>query len=162
MKSIDQFIDILNEQLILNENLLNISIEKKDVIMQNDSKRLNQMAHEEQNIVKKIISLEKLRGAVVSNLERELNIEKIENIKDVIKKIEEEKAREVENIASRLKEVLLTLEEKNDLNNKLLQISLEYLELNLNLLTSQPEPKTYGKKAAEQYSENTSFFDAKY
>lgn len=162
MKSIDQFIDILNEQLVLNESLLNISIEKKDAITQNNTKRLNQMAHEEQTIVKSIISLEKLRGAVVSNLERELNIDKIENIKDVINKIEEKKAREIENIASRLKEVLLILEEKNDLNNKLLQISLEYVELNLNLLTSQPEPKLYGKEAAEQYSQNTSFFDAKY
>lgn len=162
MKSIEQFIDILNEQLVLNESLLNISIKKKDIIINNDTKRLNTMAHDEQKIVKKIISLEKLRGAVISNLERELKIEKIDNIKDVINKVEEEKAREIEKIASKLKEVLLTLEEKNDLNNRLLEISIEYIELNLNLLTSQPKPKIYGKQAIEEYSQNTSFFDAKY
>ncbi len=162
MKSMDQFMEILEEELTLNENLLEITIEKKDVIMKNDTKRLNQMVIEEQKIVKRIISLEKLRGAVVSNLERELDISRIVSIKDVIKKIDEEKARKIENIASRLREVLLSLEEKNDFNNKLLQLSVEYIELNLNLLTSSPEPKTYGKKAVEDHSQKTSFFDAKY
>ncbi|SHK01611.1 flagellar export chaperone FlgN [Tepidibacter formicigenes] len=162
MKSLDQFIEILNEELIINQRLLDLSTEKKDVIINNDTKRLNQMVIEEQNSIKRIIHLEKLRGAVVLNIQKELGLEKIDNIKDIVNEIDENKAKYIEKIASDLKSILKELEEKNNLNNKLLEISLEYLELNLNLLTSKPEPKTYGKKAVEYNSQKTGFFDAKY
>ncbi|SHH20054.1 flagellar export chaperone FlgN [Tepidibacter thalassicus] len=162
MNPIDQFIAILSEELTINKKLLEISTQKKDVIINNDTKKLNQMVVQEQNSIKRIIHLEKLRGAVVSNIQKELGIEKIDNIKDIVNKIDENKASEIENIALNLKSVLKELEEKNNLNNKLLEVSLEYLELNLNLLTSRPEPKTYGKKAVEYNSRGTGFFDAKY
>ena len=162
MKSVEQFIEILSEQLKLNEELLDISLEKKSVIMDNDTKTLNVMAHKEQEVVKRIISLEKLRGAVVANIERELGIEHIDNIADIVNNIENEQGHLIKEIGNQLRTVLDRLQEANELNNKLLEISIDYIEFSVNVLTSTPEPKTYGKKAFEQNSGKTNFFDAKY
>ena len=162
MKSIEQFIEILSEQLELNEELLDISLTKKAVIMDNDTKSLNIMAHKEQEIVKRIISLEKLRGAVIANIERESDLKNINNIMNVIDSTSNEKALIIKELASKLKDVLNRLESTNDLNNKLLEISIDYIEFSVNVLTSTPEPKIYGKKALQQDSGNTNFFDAKY
>ncbi|WP_099190234.1 flagellar export chaperone FlgN [Tepidibacter mesophilus] len=162
MKSIDSFIQVLNEELIINKKLLEIAIEKKDLIINNNSKELSSLMIKEQNYVKRIIELEKLRAGLTLNIQKELGIGKIENIKEVINGINEDKCIEVDLIAKELRKVLKELEHNNNLNNKLLNITLEYLDLNINLLTSRAEPKIYGKSASEQKNKDNTFFDAKY
>ncbi|KXZ39058.1 FlgN protein [Alkalithermobacter thermoalcaliphilus JW-YL-7 = DSM 7308] len=161
MNSIDQFIQILDEQINLNNQLLSLSNEKKELIINNDAKKLNYISFKEQDIVKKIITLEKLRGAVLTNLERELNVDKITNIKQVIESVDKQKAIQIQQKSDKLKSILFELEKINDLNNKLIEFSLEYIQLNFNLLTSRPKPNNYGKKKENSISD-TNFFDAKY
>ncbi|CAH2211878.1 flagellar export chaperone FlgN [Tepidibacter aestuarii] len=162
MKSIDSFIQVLNEELIINKILLEISIQKKDLIINNKSKELSSFMIKEQNYVKRIIELEKLRAGLTLNIQKELGIQKITNIKEVIEGVDKEKSREVDSIAKELRTVLKDLQHNNNLNNKLLGITLEYLDLNINLLTSRAQPKTYGKSANEQKNKDNTFFDAKY
>ncbi|OPJ56055.1 flagellar protein FlgN [Alkalithermobacter paradoxus] len=161
MHSIDQFIEILNEQIILNEKLRDLSKEKKEAIINNDTKKLNHIASQEQGLVKKVITFEKLRGAVISNIERDLNVDKVTSITEIVDKIDSDKANIIKEKGDKLRSILSELKDINDLNNKLLELSIEYLELNFNLLTSQPKPKNYSKKANES-SASTNFFDAKY
>jgi len=162
MKSIDSFIQVLNEELLINKSLLEISMKKKDLIINNNSKELSSLMIKEQNYVKRIIELEKLRAGITLNIQKELGIERIDNIKEVIKNIDEEQGIELDCIANELRSVLKELEHNNNLNNKLLDITLEYLELNINLLTSKAEPKVYGKSANEQKNKGNNFFDTKY
>ncbi len=162
MKSVDSFIQVLNEELLINKSLLEISIKKKEIIINNNSKELSSMMIKEQNYIKRIIELEKLRAGITLNIQKELGIEKIDNIKEVIKRIDQEKGIELNSIASEFKKVLKELEHNNKLNNKLLDITLEYLDFNINILTSRPEPKTYGKYANEQKNKGNTFFDTKY
>jgi len=162
MKSIDAFIQVLNEELLINKSLLEISMKKKDLIINNNSKELSSLMIKEQNYVKRIIELEKLRAGITLNIQKELGIERIDNIKEVIKNIDEEQGIELDCIANELRSVLKELEHNNNLNNKLLDITLEYLELNINLLTSKAEPKVYGKSANEQKNKGNNFFDTKY
>ncbi|MEJ8552651.1 flagellar protein FlgN [Tepidibacter sp. Z1-5] len=162
MRSIDSFIQVLNEELLINKSLLEISIKKKDLIINNNAKELSSLMIKEQNYVKRIIELEKLRAGLTLNIQKELGIEKIDNIKEVIKGIDKEKSVEVDSIANELRSVLKELDHNNSLNNKLLDITLEYLDLNINLLTSRAEPKIYGKSANEQKNKGNNFFDTKY
>lgn len=162
MKYVDSFIQVLNEELLINKSLLEISIKKKDLIINNNSKEISSLMIKEQNYVKQIIEFEKLRAGLTLSIQKELGIERIENIKEVIKNIDEEKSIEVDSIANKLRMVLKELEHNNNLNNKLLDITLEYLDLNINLLTSKAEPKVYGKSASEQKNKGNNFFDTKY
>ncbi|WFD10043.1 flagellar protein FlgN [Tepidibacter hydrothermalis] len=162
MKSIDSFIQVLNQELLINKSLLEISMEKKDHIINNNSKEISSLMIKEQNYVKQIIEFEKLRAGLTLSIQKELGIEKIENIKDIINNIDEEKGEKVNSIANELRKILKELEHNNNLNSKLLDITLEYLDLNINLLTSRAEPKLYGKSANEQKNKGNNFFDTKY
>ena len=54
------------------------------------------------------------------------------------------------------------LRNKNQLNNVLIQDSLEFINLNIELLTSTSEQGTYSNKTGkEKSSQNLSLFDAK-
>ncbi|WXR62349.1 flagellar protein FlgN [Peptostreptococcaceae bacterium AGR-M142] len=161
---IDSFIEILNKQLLLNEKLLNLAFEKQDVIKANDVARLNGIVLEEQNIVKEIIFLEKNRAISVENIQRDLGIKKaITNVKEVVKKVSKDRADKIIDISTRLRTVLDKLKVQNDLNNELVKISLDYIDLNVNIFKSMVsnEPKTYGKKAYENGGDG-SIFDSKY
>ncbi|MCT4509064.1 MAG: flagellar protein FlgN [Tepidibacter sp.] len=162
MKSVDSFIEVLNEERNINKMLLEISIQKKDFIINNKSKEMSSLMIQEQNHIKRIIELEKLRAGIILGIQKELDIPNITNIKEVINSVNEEKSKEIDLLAKELKEVLKALQNNNNLNNNLLNITLEYLDLNINLLTSRAEPKTYGKSASEKKNKGNNFFDTKY
>ncbi len=163
-EGIDSFIQILDKQLLLNEKLLNLAFEKQDIIKNNDVARLNGIVLEEQNIVKEIIFLEKNRAIAVENIQRDLDIKKpITNIKEVVNKVSKDRAQKITDISKNLKEVLAKLKVQNDLNNELIKISLDYIDLNVNIFKSMVsnEPKTYGKRAYENDGDGR-IFDSKY
>lgn len=162
MKSVDSFIQVLNEELDINKMLLGISIKKKDFIINNNSKELSSLMIKEQNHIKRVIELEKLRAGIILSIQKELDIPTITNIKEVINGVNKEKSKEIDLISKELKDVLKELQNNNELNNNLLNITLEYLDLNINLLTSRAEPKTYGKSASEKKNKGNNFFDTKY
>jgi Fe-S cluster assembly ATPase SufC len=133
MKSVDSFIEVLNEERNINKMLLEISIQKKDFIINNKSKEMSSLMIQEQNHIKRIIELEKLRAGIILGIQKELDIPNITNIKEVINSVNEEKSKEIDLLAKELKEVLKALQNNNNLNNNLLNITLEYLDLNINL-----------------------------
>lgn len=163
--NIDKLISILREQLKFNEILLNMSIEKEGYIKEHDIKKLNALVFEEQNIVKKIIFLEKQRGVCVNSIQKESKREgKDMSLIEIIENIGGDKKDEVLIVSKNLRTVLDQLKNQNDLNNKLIEISLEYVDLNINILKSVVDsgPKTYGKGAYESKSGNKNYFDSKY
>lgn len=158
----DKFIEIFKEELNLNKQLLDISNEKMEIIRKNDLSQLRYITHEEQNIVRQIIELEKLRDKIIKILVDSMGIDEITDIKELIKSINPEKAQELLEITDELRVVLKDLKSINDLNSTILGFALEYIELNLNLMTSVPSPNLYGKNAGEKADETTNRFDNKF
>lgn len=163
--NIDKLISILIEQVKYNEILLKMGIEKEKFIKERDVKGLNALVFEEQNIVKKIIFLEKQRGVSVNSIQKEYKIENEKlSLIDILENIDSAKKEEILAVSQKLRGILDELKNQNDLNNKLIQISLDYLDFNINVLKSvvNSGPKTYGNKAHESNSGNKNYFDSKY
>ncbi|AHM55618.1 hypothetical protein EAL2_c03150 [Peptoclostridium acidaminophilum DSM 3953] len=161
MEGIDSFIRILGRQLELNRALLEISIEKTDAIRSDDSKRLSGMLVDEQEMVKEMISLEKERGSVTSAIGKDSGAKTVDDILSIVGAKSEQKAKEIEGIAAELRQVLRELEERNSMNNSLLQFTIDYIDLNVNLMTSSREPANYGRGSKTNPAQR-SMFDSKY
>lgn len=158
----DKFIEILQEELKLNEQLLELSKEKAQVLKDNDTAQLQYITYEEQGCLRRIIDLEKMRGNLITVMEDSLKIEKITDIKELVKSISEEKALVIEELGTKLRAVLEELKSINDLNREVVQFSLDYLQLNLNLINGNGSPSIYGKNANEKHDDSRMRFDNKF
>jgi len=161
MEHIDSFTRILSRQLELNRALLEISIEKTDAIKSDDAKKLSSMLIDEQEMVKEMISLEKERAVVASAIAKDVGVKTVDDILSIVRESSQQKAGEIEGIAADLRCVLKELEERNSMNNSLLQFTIDYIELNVNLMTSTREPANYGRGSKTQAPQG-SMFDSKY
>jgi len=161
MEHIDSFTRILSRQLELNRALLEISVEKTDAIKSDDAKRLSGMLIDEQEMVKEMISLEKKRAVVAPAIAKDAGVKSVDDILSIVRESSPQKAREIEGIAADLRGVLKELEERNSMNNSLLQFTIDYIELNVNLMTSSKEPANYGRSSTANPVQR-SMFDSKY
>lgn len=161
MEHIDSFIRILSRQLELNKALLEISVEKTDAIKSDDAKRLSSMLIDEQEMVKEMISLEKERATVTSAIGKDAGVKTVDDILTIVRESSSQKAKEIEGIAEELRQVLRELEERNSMNNSLLQFTIDYIDLNVNLMTSSREPSNYGRGSKANPAQG-SMFDSKY
>lgn len=160
---IDNLIQTLERELQENSQLLDLAHKKREIITSGQSKELTPINLLEQNCIKNIIEQEKLREVCIIQLQKNLGIGSITNINTVIESIDQEKAKELKDLASKLKNVLSQLKEINDLNQNLLDFALEYIEVNKNLMFGAKEPLIYNKKTDDKNSnQGSNNFDAKY
>ncbi len=135
---IDTLVFVLEEQILLYEELLVLSKEKKKVIINNDIELLKQITSAEVVITNKAQKLEKQRMESVSDIalvlgksEKDLTIYKIVELVNT----EEDKTR-IKNVADKIRSVVDELKIENDNNNVLLKNALEYVEFNMNVVRS--------------------------
>lgn len=135
---IDELIDVFNKQLRLYEDVLAIGKEKKNVILKNDIETLAQMNEVESSIVNKLNRLEKQRLLIISDMCEVLDINKDTfTLKELSEKltIEEDKEK-ILNIRDELNAMMKELRVVNELNQTLIENSLEYINFSLNLYQS--------------------------
>lgn len=135
---IDELIDVFNKQLRLYEDVLAIGKEKKNVILKNDIETLAQMNEVESSIVNKLNRLEKQRILIISDMCEVLDINKDTfTLKELSEKltIQEDKEK-ILNIRDELNAMMKELRVVNELNQTLIENSLEYINFSLNLYQS--------------------------
>ena len=149
----DNLLDVLNEEESQYRELINLSNEKKDVLIKADIERLQQITEAEQNITDDLHNLEARRRSVISDMavvlrrdEGELTVEKMIEILD---KQPEEKEKLAE-VRKRLRETLDEMIRVNTQNQILIKQAMEMVEFDLTLFRSMrqaPETANYGRDA---------------
>ena len=149
----DNLLDVLNEEESQYRELINLSNEKKDVLIKADIERLQQITEAEQNITDDLHNLEVKRRSVISDMavvlrrnEEELTVEKMIEILD---KQPEEKEKLAE-VRKRLRETLDEMIRVNTQNQILIKQAMEMVEFDLTLFRSMrqaPETANYGRDA---------------
>lgn len=165
---INELIDVLSQEIICYEELLNVSKEKTDIIVEGNVLSLQTLTKREQEIVGKTIKFEKIREQIIKDIALVLNenkdtltisrlIEKLNNTVD-----EGQKLREVQ---EKIQSILSELKRINDQNKLLLNQSIEMIDYTINALQSKYSFTTndYSQKGQmqDQDSRGQSFFDAK-
>lgn len=143
---IGDLIDVFEKQILLYNDLLAISTEKKNVIVKNDLETLTTMNTVENSIISKVNRLEKQRLAIIKDicdvLSMNINTFTLTNLANSLN-VEEDRVK-VLDIRDRLNEIITTLNKVNEQNKNLIQSSLDYVNFSLNMIRSAKEPSGSG------------------
>jgi len=135
-------IDILEKLVKLHKSLYVIAGNKTEVIKKGDIEPLQQIMKDEQAHIMSIQKLEAVRQNAVKKIAPELLQP---SLADCIGSLNQEEAKKVTETADRLKEIIMDLKEANTLNQQLLQQSLQFVNVSLNLLRPTKRSINYGK-----------------
>ncbi len=149
----ENLMDTLEEEQVLYEELFRLSMKKTPIIIKGDTKALQQITDEEQNVIDKINHLDKTRQEVMKDIANVMNRD-VDNLR-IIHLIQMLEKRPVEqkrlsSVNDRLKETVDKMRQCNEQNKLLIESSLEMVAFDLNLiqsLKSAPETANYNKGA---------------
>lgn len=149
----EDFIDILEKENGEYERLVELSVEKRQIIIDGDVPALEDMTGREQEITSNLKNLEKKREEVVKDMSIVLSKEPkdltITNMIAFLNKQPEEQQK-LQSVRERLKETLTKMADINTQNEILLNQAMEMVEFDLTLFKSMrqaPTTANYDKRA---------------
>lgn len=157
----DQLVGILTEQTERYEELLGLSKEKRDVIIENDVESLTKINHLENLVVSQAQKLEKKRmelikdmAVVLAQKESDLTLTRLIELMEG-----KEESKSLIEARDRIKDVLDELKEVNSQNGQLIENALEYIEYSNNLIRTSvnQQPATYGSE--DVYPDEAGYID---
>jgi|GEM_PF-538364 len=155
MKSIEQLKEALEKELKMYEQVSNLVESKTKVVVKGKVKELEEIMKKEQQLIGQMSTFEKIRRAIFANISNEINIEEPTSLSELLLHLEEkgvegDALKQIDRIRDRLLKVIDEIKEFNQLNEKLIKQSLDYINLNMEVLTSIDEQANhYGNKATK-------------
>lgn len=159
----NKILDILEQQSALYHELAQIGKQKQQIIIDNDLDALEEITKKEQGFVKTIMSLENHRVQSLDALCVEKKLGRIETVNELMSNLNELERRQFNMSRDKLISSISDLNEVNELNARLLEQSIDYVNLSINLASSFGlEDGGYDKKATDKDIKiDKSIFDAK-
>lgn len=159
----NDLIDILTKEVQLYTELKRIEDNKKNIIISNDVKALDAITKKEQGFVKTIVQLESLRTQAVDGLCKERGIGKVSQMSDLYAHLNPFEIQQLQVNENKLKTTIDEIQEVNQMNEKLIKQSLEYIEFSVNLMKQfGMEEAGYGDGAKhKEVKASKGLFDAK-
>lgn len=144
----ENLIDILNkvlvEEIVVYKELLEVIDKKTDILVKGDIKELDELTTKEHDIINRLGKFENLREKVIFNIQHRMGIKNDLDVTKLLEMLGEEEGKELSSLRDELLDVLSQIKDKNQLNSSLIQDSLEYINLNINLMTQNNTELTYG------------------
>lgn len=135
---------MIRKLIDLQEQLQEFAELKTTAIKNGDIDALNQLITREEVTVKALSQLEAKREAAVRDYLAHHGASDVKGSFDqLIAVVPEAERDELNELQLRLASAVLSLKQANDLNQQLLQQSLQWVQLNLNLLQPQSKPANY-------------------
>jgi flagellar biosynthesis/type III secretory pathway chaperone len=160
-------ISTLEELIAIQEQLVEISQKKKDILIDGDIEKLSQLIAEESKLVRKMGKLEEERVFQVKEYLGRQGITSDEvTLSQLLSIIPSKEGKEtIQSLADKLQKTIGQLQQHNDLNSKLIQDSLDYINHSLEMMTDNSgEGMNYQRPAGsvkKNPSTGRSFFDTK-
>jgi hypothetical protein len=152
----------LEKEQEIYEEILAISKKKKAVLIDGKMKELEQITKKEEQYVVSLIKVEEAREKAVQQLLVELNVPSVDSISELMSHLEDEERMAVSQAKRGLQNTLKFVAVENEFNQKLIQQSLDLLEINFDLLTDVSKTGTnYQGSGSDESKEKKSLFDVK-
>lgn len=160
---INKLIEILDKEAELYNDILKLSNNKTDIIVEGKVSELESMVKVEQTLVLQIAKLEDVREELVNAAADQLELNKQDlTISELYKHVEGELADKLNECRNRIAAVMDELKNTNILNARLIKNSLEYIDFSLNLLSAADSgTNNYGNTGVVNDGKKKSFFDIK-
>ncbi|PAB59370.1 flagellar protein FlgN [Anaeromicrobium sediminis] len=160
-KSTEQLIVILKKECEVYEEYMKIADEKTKLIIDKKINLLDKMTIREEKIISEVRKIDTVRNLIIGNLLKERNVHKIDKLEDIIHMVEMKYSKVLLELKNRLEKVLMEIKRLNDLNEKLINQSLDYIEFNVNLYSSLKSTQVVYKENNNDGHYLNSFFDGK-
>ncbi|MGG0655021.1 flagellar protein FlgN [Rummeliibacillus pycnus] len=161
--SIDPLLSIMDKLEKMHKSLLKVSYHKTELIKVGDMDGLDQILKDEQTHVAAISQLEQQRQKTVTDYLRAKGIALSgqATVADVLEAASttEEKTK-LEEARKRLLLVIDQLKNQNDLNQKMIFQSLQFVNMTLDILRPQPDQINYSKTQVRGGSMQQTHFDS--
>lgn len=167
MSTIYDVIGCLEEMQELHSVLLELALQKKAVIIANEVPKLNQIVNRESQLVRQLAEadaqrVEAMNQFLVARCYRPNPKVTISDLVQLLFKAEEKRA--LMNIQASLADLTARLRAANELNQRLIQQSLDYLDYSIDLIVGPgDEEENIYRKPNGSYSthQRSGFFDAR-
>lgn len=165
MTNMHTLYELLDNLIQLHKALYTLAMQKKEVLVKGDVDELVAITRQEQKLIKGVTAVETARLNAVKELTTEKGLTPQEGtLAELIKLTTsaEEKLR-LTSCRNELSRIVTELKEANELNQQLLEQSLSFVNMTLDLITDTPEDDfIYGKPTADTYRQaNRTFFNKK-
>ncbi len=145
---------LLKKEIKVLKAIKMISYEKTDIIMKSDIKNIDNITRQEEKLVNEMSSLEKERIELFNSW----GVSKDTSISNVIEKIPEGKD-SLTLLKDEMLELVSDIDMRNRLNNDLIRENLDWIDFNMNLITSVHSHPSYGN--GKDKKNNINIFDKK-
>ncbi|TYQ15013.1 UNVERIFIED_CONTAM: FlgN protein [Acetivibrio alkalicellulosi] len=159
----DSLFEILNQEALIYEDILKISRDKTDIIIKGKVNELENITKLEQSLIVKMGKLEILRESLIEEISQELDIkESNATVSLIAQHLDKDTSTKLYEYKSKMENLLAELKDINELNSKLLQNSIDYIDFSLNVLSSASESdNNYGHEGQISEGKKKTFFDVK-
>jgi len=162
--SAKQLIELLEKYVKLHKGLLELANKKTEVLKKGDMEALSEMMKEEQKYIAAMKQIEKERILAVEKIISALGHTQAEpTLTACMELVEEPERRALERLRNNLVAVVAELRNINELNQQLLQQSLQFVHMMLGMIMPQPPEVNYKKPnmSPASYESSPSLFDSK-
>ncbi|UAL47015.1 flagellar protein FlgN [Sutcliffiella horikoshii] len=152
--SIPTIITILEKMLTLHAYLYELTVRKEEIVKANKVEELQQLTREEKQYTRAIVQLEKQRTELSEG----------KTVTELAEMATPSEKSALQDLKARLTETIGNIQNQNELNQLLLQQSLQFVTMTLNTLNPQPNAVNYEKPANTKKSVSAparSLFDSR-
>lgn len=144
--SAQSIIQTLQQLINLHRELNKMAQEKTEAIKAEELKSLSSLLVQERKLVVAIEQLENVRQSDVHAFLREKGVQDgTALLSECIQYASENERTELTRLGAELREEIISLKERNELNQQLIYQSLQFVNLNLNLMLPENESYTYDR-----------------
>ncbi len=162
---VSRLIEILTLEMGVNEALLRLSTTKREAIVGNAVSNLDKIVREEQALTSKLADLEKqrLQSCTAKFAAKAYRIPSSVTISDFIKVGSPEQAKEITKLQEQMGQLIANLQKENDLNSKLINSRLEYINAMVSSMDVGQPSNMYGSGGnnSQDRRPKTHIFDSK-
>lgn len=168
MMSLQALCRNLSEIIETNRQIYKLASQKKEVLIVGNIDALAKIVQQESELIKTMSLLEAGRQQLVNDVIQQYNVSQTETVRlaDLLAHIPDSPDKEQLNqLYSDLNTLLSEVQSMNELNQQLIQNSLEFVNYSIELYTEVPEEQIYHKPVAQDtgaaHPQRRSIFDTK-
>lgn len=145
--------------------ILKLAEDKTDSLVKNDVEAIVAISEKERKMAEQTLKLNQAREQIIKALAQRLDKDyKTLTIAELRTLLKDPYSTQLNEIQTEMTELLRKLSARNEINKKLIENAIKFLDFNIQLLAGpDPASSTYGKGGLEVSSNNSrSMFDYKY
>jgi hypothetical protein len=160
---IHELIKVLDQEAKVYDDILKISKNKTNIIVEGKVAELENLVKIEQSLVFQMSRIETMRENLVDKISAQLNLKSGEvTISELLKHIKGSEADKLKECQTNMTKALNDLKQTNDVNSKLIKNSLDFINFSINLISSiDLGTNNYGTGGQTNDTKKRTFFDMK-